>query len=61
VTFSGQHLGGFVTMQFVQGAGVVRRFEVVGKRHAVPLRLTLAHGFEFVATLSDELVFVDGR
>jgi hypothetical protein len=24
------------------------------------LRLTLAHGFEFVATLSDELVFVDG-
>ena len=59
VTFGGQHLGGFVAMQFVQSGGVVRGFEIVGEGDALARSLTLAHDLELLAALGNELVFVD--
>jgi hypothetical protein len=60
LTFFGQHLGGFVAMQLVQGGGVMRGFEIVREGNALARSLTLAHDLELLAALGNELVFVDG-
>ena len=61
LTFFGQHFSRFVTMQLVQGGGVVRGFEIVGEGHALACSLTLTHDLELFAALGHELVFVHSR
>jgi hypothetical protein len=39
----------------------MRGFEIIGKGNPFAVGLSRANRFEFVATLSDELIFVEGR
>jgi hypothetical protein len=45
-------------MGLVQVGGVVLGLEVVGKSHAFAIGLRMAHGLEFFAALSDQLIFI---
>jgi hypothetical protein len=46
-------------MRGVQGVGVMRRFEIIGKGHCAASRLALAQGVQLTAALGDQLVFID--
>ena len=61
VTFFGQLFGGFAAVLLVQVVGLVRGFEIIGESHAAAGLLARAQGFELVASLGDQLVFIGAK